>query len=53
MDKMNNAQETMADIQAEQNMAQMPPVNPEALAQQSGQEQVELATPQITTEEGE
>ena len=53
MDKMNNAQETMADIQEEQNMAQMPPVNPEALAQQGGQEQVKLATPQITTEEGE
>jgi hypothetical protein len=53
IDKDNDAQETMAQIQAE-NMPQQMPIDPTAF--QSGGEQaqqsVELATPQITNEQG-
>ena len=53
IDKDNDAQETMAQMQAE-NMPQQMPVDPTAF--QSGGEQaqqsVELATPQITNEQG-
>jgi hypothetical protein len=53
IDKQKNAQDTIAEVQNEQ-MAQNPqmPIDPSAL-QTGGQEQVQLATPQITTEEGE
>jgi hypothetical protein len=53
IDKQKNAQDTIAEVQNEQ-MAQNPqmPIDPGAL-QTGGQEQVQLATPQITTEEGE
>lgn len=53
IDKDNDAQETMAQMQAE-NMPQQMPIDPTAF--QSGGEQaqqsVELATPQITNEQG-
>ena len=54
IDKENNAQEQIAEVQQEQMQNQMP-IDPTALAQQQGgqeQAQVELATPQITTEQG-
>lgn len=58
IDKSTNAQEELAEMQAEQQAemtAQLPPPQPVdngALNQSGGNEQVELATPQITTEEG-
>ena len=52
IDKEQDAQETMEQMQAE-NMPQQMPIDPTAL--QSGGEQpqqVQLATPQITNEQG-
>jgi hypothetical protein len=52
MDKMKNAQEVMGEVQQEQMQGQMP-LDPSAFQSGGEQGQVELATPQITTQEGE
>ena len=58
MDKISNAQDTVSEMQTEQmqkqQMAQQQGmVDAQALQQPGGNEQVELAMPQITTQEGE
>jgi hypothetical protein len=52
MDKMKNAQEVMGEVQQEQMQGQIP-LDPSAFQSGGEQGQVELATPQITTQEGE